>query len=293
MADFEHVKSVDDVYTLTATVTDMAGNVEEQSVTFSVNRFGSTYVYGKDTETFIDKYYNNKEEDIVVTEINVDTLLEGEISYGRDGNLVKLTKGTDYMVKESGTEVSWKSYEYTINAENFKEEGLYDVTLASKDRATNVMNNKVKELNIEFVIDKTAPTVVVTGIEEDTYRANHRDISIAVSDNVEVGTLDIYIDGETQTAEPIKAEEIKENKGQIPFSIGASNHWQNVKAVAVDAAGNRAETEEIRVLVTPNIFYQILLNTPVLIGTIVVLILAVALIYYFLILGKRRKKEKK
>lgn len=294
MADFEHVQSVDDVYTLTATVTDMAGNIEEQSVTFSVNRFGSTYVFGENTEAFVERYYNNKEQDVVITEINVDTLVEGEVSYGRDGNLVKLEKGTDYTVKESGTEVSWKSYEYTIKADNFEEEGHYDLTLASEDRATNIMNNKVKELNVEFVIDKTAPTVVITGVEDGgQYRANQRDISIAVSDNVEIGTLDIYVDGERQTAEPVSAEQIRENKGQVPFSIGASNNWQNVKAVAVDAAGNRAETPEANVLVTSNIFYQIIRNTPVLIGLIILLILAAAIVYYFLILGKRRKKEEK
>ena len=113
MDDFARTKENDDLYTLTAAITDKAGNVTEQSVTFSVNRFGSVYVFSDDTEKLLDDYYAKEEQDLVVTEINVDTLVNNGISYGRDGELVNLEKGSDYTVRESGSDVSWKEYLYS------------------------------------------------------------------------------------------------------------------------------------------------------------------------------------
>ena len=43
--DFERVPELDDMYTMFATVYDLAGNSSEATVMFSVNRFGSVYVY--------------------------------------------------------------------------------------------------------------------------------------------------------------------------------------------------------------------------------------------------------
>lgn len=291
MADFAHEESVDDVYTLTAQVTDMAGNSHEESVTFSVNRFGSNYIFSDSTKSFLDKYYSNSEESLVVTEINVDTLEHYGISYGRDGELEKLEKGKDYTVKESGNEVSWKHYQYTIKASNFEKEGLYNVTIDSRDRAKNEVNNKVKNADIEFVIDKTAPTVVITGVEDDTqYRANNRDISIAVADNVAIGGMDVFVDDSEKPVDSYDAQAILNQKGEVPFTLNSSNDWQKLKAVATDAAGNTAETSEYRVLITSNILVQFVRNTPLVIGSSVSL-LAVAGVIILLIAKKKKKEE--
>ena len=292
MADFEHKESVDDVYTLTAQVSDLAGNTDEKSVTFSVNRFGSNFIFGTSTEAFLDQYYSNKEQDLVVTEVNVDTLVHNGISYGLDGELVNLTKGTDYTVKESGNEASWKSYEYTIKAANFEKEGLYNVTIDSKDRAKNEVNNKVKEANIEFVIDKTKPTVVITGVEDDgQYRTNNRDITIAVADNVAMDRLDVQVDGTDSQSRSYDAKEIQKQKGEIPFSLASSSNWQEIKAAAVDAAGNTAETSELRVLITANLLVQFYRNTPLVVGSSVGLAAIAAALAVFL--SKKKKSNQK
>ena len=44
--NFPEKKEVDDIYTLTATLTDKAGNTTTKSIRFSANRFGSTYAEG-------------------------------------------------------------------------------------------------------------------------------------------------------------------------------------------------------------------------------------------------------
>ena len=52
---------------------------------FSVNRFGSNYIFSETTEKFLDDVYANKPKDLVVTEVNVDSLVFNGISYGLDG----------------------------------------------------------------------------------------------------------------------------------------------------------------------------------------------------------------
>ena len=220
----------------------------------------------------------------------MDTLVFNGISYGRDGQQTELTEGEDYTVKASGSEVSWKEYVYDISSDNFQEEGRYNVTIDSEDRAENMMNNKVKGLDIEFVVDKTAPTVVVTGIEEDSYRADTRDMTINVADNTAVATVEVLIDG--AVVEEYTQEQIEQVNGALTYTIGNSNNSQDIRVVAVDLAGNEGASDDREVLITSNLFIQYINNTPLLIGSIVAVIaIAGGLIWFFLIFKRRKKDE--
>lgn len=289
MADFAHTEDNDDVYTMRAVIRDKAGNETEESIIFSVNRFGSTYQFSPETKDFLEKFYTNDPQNIVVTERNVDTLVFNGISYGRDGQQTELTEGEDYTVKASGSEVSWKEYVYDISSDNFQEEGRYNVTIDSEDRAENMMNNKVKGLDIEFVVDKTAPTVVVTGIEKYRYRADTRDMTINVADNTAVDLVEVYIDGEM--TQDYQRWEIEQMNGVLTYTIGNSTEPQSVQVTAVDLAGNQGISETSEVVVSTNLFVQYINNTPLVIGSIVAaVIIAGGLIWFFLIF-KRRKKD--
>lgn len=291
MADFPRTEETDDLYTLKAAVVDKAGNRTEDSVTFSVNRFGSVYVFSDETQELLDKYYTNKEQDLVVTEINVDTLEHRGISYGRDGELTTLQEGTDYTVKGSGNEASWKQYQYRIRKENFEQEGNYTVTIDSRDRATNVVNNKIKGKDLNFVIDKTKPTVVITGIENgEQYRADSRDMTVNVTDNIAVGGLDIYAGDMDHASQRYTAEQIGQSKGEITYTIKNASSFQDIRAVAVDAAGNEAETEHFRVLVTSNLLIQYYSNKPLFIGSIIAVV-AIAGIIWFLVAKRKKERE--
>lgn len=302
MADFAHTEDTDDVYTMVAKVTDLAGNSQEKQVTFSVNRFGSNFIFSDATQEFLDNYYNNEEEDLVVTEINVDTLTHRGITSGHDGSTTDLTEGTDYTVRESGSEVSWKSYQYTISKENFEKEGMYSITIDSVDRATNQVNNKIKEADIDFVIDKTAPTVVITGIEDGgQYRSDTRDITVSVADNVAMEKVDIFTNnGNKETSELYDEDMIRSQNGELSYTITSSSDWQEIKAVAVDKAGNVTDTSLtdgsdserwMSVLVTSNLFVQFYRNTPLLIGTIVAVVVIGGGLFFLILAKKRRKDE--
>ena len=78
-ADFDYRLDVDDVYTLTAKVRDKAGNESSQTVTFSVNRFGSNYQLSPDTAAFVGSYAK-RGQSVVVTETNVSGLASSSVS---------------------------------------------------------------------------------------------------------------------------------------------------------------------------------------------------------------------
>lgn len=296
MADFAHTEENDDVYTMTAVITDRAGNETEESIVFSVNRFGSTYEFSPETKAFLEDHdpeddytYTNDPQDIVVTERNVDTLVFNGISYGRDGTQTDLEEGSDYTVRESGSEVSWKEYMYNISRNNFEEEGHYILNIDSEDRAENSMNNKVKGLDIEFTVDKTVPTLVITGVEEDSYRADTRDMTVNVADNTAVKEVQVFVDGEV--AQTYDRSQIEQMGGELTYTIQNANSPRIISAVAVDLAGNETTYSlDHEVLVTSNLLIQYVNNTPLVVGSIIAVIVIAGAAYYFLIIAKRRKK---
>ena len=289
MNDFEYTQDNDDVYTMTAVISDKAGNKTEKKIMFSVNRFGSNYSFSDTTKEFLDEVYSNSAKDLVITETNVDSLVFNGISYSLDNKTTELKQGTDYTVKETGGEGSWKQYTYTIKKENFEKEGRYSVTIDSEDKATNTMNNKVKERNINFVIDKTPPTVVITGIEESSYRADSRDMSVNVSDNTAVKRLDIMVDGKSVAT--YSQEDVKEAGGKIVYTLNSSNSKQKVKAVAVDMADNEANSDNHNILITTNLFIQYINNKPLFIGSIIALVLIAGGAIYFFVFRRKKSED--
>ena len=271
------------MYTLETVIVDMAGNEVTDTRTFSVNRFGSVYVYDDDTKDLMDDFYTNKEKDLVITEINVDTLEFVEIDSSIDGEITTLEEGKDYEVKKAYTDKQWRAYEYHIPATNFEKEGAYVVTIYSEDRAENKSSNKAKGKELNFVVDKTAPTIVVGGIEDGgQYREANREITLDVEDNVLLKTVDVYVNG--AIVKTVAQEELLTENGRIKVNLKGSNKKQVLTVQSKDAAGNHAESKAVSFLITPNIFVQWYTNKPIFIGSILVMAGAVGFIFF-----RRRK----
>lgn len=295
LADFARTQDTDDLYTLTAVITDRAGNETEDQVIFSVNRFGSVYIISDATKEWLntgenESTYINEEQVIEVTEINVDSIVASDISYGRDGQIIQLEAGKDYSVQGSGSEVSWKQYDYTINKENFEQEGNYTVTIDSEDRATNTGNSRAKGCNIEFTVDKTAPTLVITGVEEDSYRADTRDVTIDVADNYLMDNVVVATSAGGNDQEYSLAQ-IREADGKLTYTMKSYNSRQVVTAVATDAAGNTAEAATNEILLTSSLWIQYINNTPLLVGSIIGVLAVAGGLFWFFLIFKRRKKD--
>ncbi len=266
-ADFAHEQEMDDLYTLEASVTDKAGNVTAESIWFSVNRFGSVYVFGENTQSVLERYYVNQGPGLTVTEINVDTLEHQEISYSCDGNVKVLRQNEDYTVRKSGDAFAWKEYCYEIAGSNFDTEGAYVVTLQSVDQADNDTTNRLKEMNIEFVVDKTSPSVVTGGIEDGgSYAETGRILSVDAVDNVYLEGLEIYLNG--TLAVSYDEGQLAESYGRVEYEIGEMGNTQTVYILARDAAGNVTQTEPIRFLISSNVLIRWFYNKPLFIGSI-------------------------
>ena len=285
-ADFNKVKKVDDIYTLTAKITDMAGNETTKSITFSVNRFGSSYNLAT-LKTLLDKYLQN-EEDIVFTEINVDALRKGKtkIKLIKNGTPIDLLEGRDYTISKSGGNGKWSLYKYIIDKALFTDDGKYSVSIYTVDVAGNVNENidETKKAEISFGVDKTEPVVIPVDFESDTqYPLEVKTVSVEIKDNLVLKDVKIYLNN-TEI-------EYKKDGETYTFEIPEKNEKQTVRVVAVDAAGNEHEEVVENFLVSTNIFVRWFNNTPLLIGSIAGFVILCAAIVLIVIL-KRKKSSK-
>lgn len=254
----------DDIYTLTATLTDMAGNESTDTITFSVNRFGSVYVFDDSLKNIAGTYIQN-EIDVKLTEVNVDSLEHDKIKVVVDANGTphELTEGSDYTVQESGGNGNWYQYDYTIDKSLFAGDGRYIVTLYSEDVAGNINENiaESKEAEISFGIDKTAPVVIPIDIESDAqYAVDTKSATVAVNDNLVLENVEVYI-GDTKCEYAVDGE-------NYTFSVPNATSRQDITVAATDAAGNRTNYVISGVLVTTNAFIRWYNNKPLFAGTI-------------------------
>lgn len=294
LSDFPYTQEADDIYTLKARASDKAGNRKEASYTFSVNRFGSVYTMDQNTKNLLETYYSNKIEDVRIRETNVDTLSFKEITCSRDGEVITLREGEDYTVEEKKHSEGWKVYDYRIFKENFQKEGAYAVILYSEDEADNRSSNQAKGKEIAFVIDKTAPTLVITGVENNRqYQKENLEITVDVKDNLQLESVKIeaWTEGEKNPRIYVFTEnQLRENYGVIKKKIASADQWQTLKISATDRAGNTGEIKELRILITRNRWIQFYRNKPLFYGTVTGI---------FIIMGviangwKRRIRKKK
>ena len=271
---------------LTATTTDAAGNVTTESITFSVNRFGSNYYFSKDSEKFLNSRYHKKGQDITIYEVNVDELKEHGITVNHNGTATKLTKDM-YTVEDVTGNGEWKTYKYVIKAECFKDEGMYEITVDSTDAAGNRQDNKLKNSPIGFVIDQTPPSVVITGVEDDAvYDQTSRKITFKVSDDQAVGELTIYVDG--KEVAKYSAKQLIKMDGKVEYELKEAGKWQTVTAKVTDAAGNKGKEDSVRVLVTTNSLLRMFNNIAFRAGAG---ILGAALLGGLFVFFKKKKKK--
>lgn len=126
--------------------------------------------------------------------------------------------------------------------------------------------------------------MVITGIANgEKYRENSHDATIDVKDNLYLKSLRVEIQEEGVTEPSVyefTEEELENGYGVVTQAVRSAGNWQNVKAVAVDAAGNTSESEMFRVLVTSDLWIQFYRNKPLFFGSMLIFLLILALIAY-------------
>lgn len=256
--DFEQLPENDDLYRIKAKAGDLAGNTTETELSFSVNRFGSVYELEEATALLAGiggSRYAAKEPELVITEYNPDFLDSYQVTSSREGETVALKEGRDYQVEKRGTKDTWKTYRYRIGKENFQKEGIYLITLYSEDRAKNASNNRVKGKSLEFIVDKTGPSIVVTGVKDrERIQGNRLEIQADIRDTFALAGAQVYLNG--QCVAEYDSESLKELNGMLTYSVKGAKAWQTFAIKAWDEAGNQTELDPVRFLVAEQIRFR-------------------------------------
>lgn len=308
--DFAEVLENDGIYNFTVELSDKAGNSTSKSVTFSVNRFGSTFKASDESEKLINNGYTNAEQDIVVEEINVSPLTKHSVTLAKSGgNSTELVENTDYKFTSSNNGNEWCKSVYTVNKKNFSDEAAYTVTIMSVDKAKNTNNNRMadsslsteqknkRECAISFVVDKTSPLVSITGIKDnELYKEASKKVKIVCEDdNLDKSKLVVTLDNK-KLAEGKDYTIVDDKDGSIAGMLTAEivlkaetgGIKENLKVTIGDLAGNTGEKSVDNFILSANIFQRFFANPVLVICTFAGLALVIAAVIFFV--AKKRKK---
>lgn len=241
---FEKKQEYDGVYTLEVTVKDLSGRSTKKSITFSVNRFGSVYVYSQDLVDMQDTYLQNVDGNIVITEFNADELDPDSVNIEitRDSTPLTDVQFTSNPALDKGIagDSGWYEYNYTIDASNFTEDGIYKIVVSSKDAAGNHSETtNYEDMAVLFRVDRTAPELVnVSGLEKNPINAESVDVGFEVFDAIGLAKVTVFVDG-------VAVKEITEFDNQVNFSDTfqmTEGMNQHVTFLLEDKAGNQFDT---------------------------------------------------
>lgn len=297
----------DGVYRIDVLLVDKVGNKSEKSVTFSVNRFGSTFAYGdsKTAERLTNQRYPNSDNfpDIVIREYNPNPVKQQSVSLTRNDKTWKLVKDKDYSFSSDGSKDKGFIYIYSISAENFKDEGDYTLTVSSVDLFNKKANNRNATLDssdtknsrrcpISFVIDKSAPTITVVGVDNNQYYEEaEREVTILCEDpNLDLDYIKVYLDGkEIELSEDSFERSPGSLQTKITLNADGNTDDRELKVVSKDKTGNEGIVEVKPFRLSASWLVRLLhYNLPAIIITAAVIVALIVLI----ILLKRKKKIK-
>ena len=201
---------IDDNYILTVSIYDLAGNVTEQKVNFSVNKNGATFKF--------------KPEDIVGQYTNKSFKPAIEVWNTDEISIVSATiNGMD------------EPYEF-VNGElrflkSIDRDGKYTFNLEVIDTA----GNKASMKPVEIIYDATKPVAMILGAEENnSYEGS---INIILSTELPGDFIEsVWLDERLLT----KSEYTLKDDGKVTLNVSVEgNH--TIKAQAKDLAGNLSD----------------------------------------------------
>ncbi len=295
--DVEHLEENDGIYTLTVTVYDKAGRSVEETVVYSVNRFGSVYVYSEDLAAMLKGYHKAASGDLYITVYNADQLLEDSTKLEITCDGASLTNQSSHADVEEALQPNnggWFEYKFDLAHADFAHDGRYTITISDKDEAGNTRTNS--DNPIEFYIDATAPVLdSVIGLEEAIINADEQTVQYTISDAIALANVKIYVD-DKQIDNIEEFESLTAHNSA--FTIGAGMK-QKVRIVAEDKAGNVLDTSEEsfvpgyafndEITVSTNFWIRWYANTLFFWGSIIGIVVVITGEIIFLIVKNRKR----
>ena len=300
-ANFPAEVENDGIYELEATGSDLAGNTRTEKIIFSVNRFGSTFMLSDSSAEWVGKGYINTAKELEVIEINVNEVSNQSVSVSRNSQTEKLVKKTNFDFTSDGGAEKWYRYNYDIFKDNFGEEGNYAVTVSSTDAFKKSVSNRtayvdedkdiVRNCPISFVVDETAPNILIEGVDSDTpYGDAEKTIQIVCTDaNIDPDSLVIKDEnGKTLTEGSDYTMEALAGELDIELTVDTAGK-HSLSVFVEDLASNSSEDAVNNFELNASVFTLFFHNTAAVIITAAVL---AALIGFaiFMILKKRKQQ---
>lgn len=315
----------DGIYVLTINMTDKAKHAIESEVKFTINRFGSVYEYSNELVDLIKdggQYITSVEDDLVITEYNADRILEGSlkilITRDRENIDVGFTSNPENINAQADIgESGWYQYVYTIKASNFKEDGVYKISLMSqyatddseKNESTSVPENSIDEQGnkildtMNFTVDSVAPEIRnIVNLDKAIVNAQTLDVRYTIVDVGGLKSIEVTLNGETETITEF-GDSAFNYSGE--FTINESSDAQTVQIKVTDLAGNVTDTAaenfgtgglyifNDKVTVSTNFFVRWYANTVLFWGSIGGVVVLVAAIWFFIAFKRKKKEENK
>lgn len=300
----------DGIYHLTITMNDKAGHQINSEAYFTVNRYGSVYEYGEYLVSLISDggaFKQEITEDITITEYNADRLVGNSlnIEITRDGkplDTVKYTVSPEINEHVAVGESGWFQYQYTISKNNFVQDGIYKISVSSKDATGNAPeNSNFEDKNILFYVDSTVPEITsITGLEESIVDNTELTIRYMIFDTMALKSVTVYVDGEVLDEITDFSSDLNNYEGE--FTLQESEEQRSIRIVAEDKAGNITDTasEDFtsayvfndKVIVTTNAFVRFFANKPLFYGSITAVVTAIAAIGVGIQLKRKKKIAK-
>ena len=293
-------------------------NSAVETMNFSVNREGSVFwIETEHTDKYteqtmkdqLDGAYANDQVTVRLHEINVDKVDDSEaddkrtvltLNDGNESNTIELVEGgsgsANYERNVSVGRGGWYKTTYTLDNEQFKNDGTYSLNIITYDKAENSnVNTKSEEGTIKFVVDRTNPVISSNVKNEQVIKENGYTVEFKVADvNLDLETVVVKLNGEE-----IKCKEV--STGTYQFTVDEAqwknfpNLSQDFEIEAKDLAGNSAEIyERNKITVTDDVLIQVaayMINHPLVLGLSATGLVALAGFFIFLIIFKRRKEE--
>ena len=255
---FDHTEAFDGIYTIEATVADLAGNTTPVTETFSINRFGANYTI--DDQTIKDEVLNNylKEgREFKIKAINVNPITKDnvEIVVICSGEERKLSD-SEFRIVENHSEGGWYEYEFIIDKDVFKNDGSYSLRISASDEAGNVSksnddahNEKVGD--IAFFVDSIKPSVSITGADnKQSYKEQSKDITVKVEDaNIDPtefkDSIHVMLNGKELKSEEYDVVNSETGAGVVTLKFNVTDSDAEIVAYGVDLAGNESDHEKL------------------------------------------------
>ena len=222
----------DGVYTVKVQVTDDKGQVSEKTITYAVNKNGSTYDWL--SKGVNGSYYQRLTEDLKLSEHSTTQLdtSKTKFTFTLDGKVITVD-ASQVQVNEKKEDDGSYTYTYTFNKGAFKENGVWSISVATVDVDGHASSSNAS-VQFQFVLDNIVPELKIEGIANNNqYNSAKHQFRVLVKDNIGLAKVLVKINGKVY--EFTKEELLK---GEKVLDLAHSSKPYTIEVEVTDLAGN-------------------------------------------------------